>query len=325
MHMNDALISASVALPLIGVAAGAIVMSCYKVQQEVQVNSKLVVMMAVLGAFVFAVQMVNFAIPGTGASGHMAGSILLSALLGPFAGFVVISSVLIIQALFFADGGLLALGANIVNVGLIPCFLIYPLIWWPLTSLKAGKLFLFIASITAGVLMMVLGATGIAVMTHVSGITHLPLVEFLALIVPIHLVIGLFEGVITATILHFALTNDDIKQFRPMLSAERQSRFTSVMLLCSLIVGGMLSLFASGNPDGMEWTVEKMAHNSLITFAPEPVNDVQQSLSFFSDYDLNGKFPVMETSMAGIFGSVCTLVFIMSLFYLIKFISKRDN
>lgn len=325
MHMNDALISASVALPLIGVAAGAIALSCYKVQKEVQVNSKLVVMMAVLGAFVFAVQMVNFAIPGTGASGHMAGSILLSALLGPFAGFVVISSVLIIQALFFADGGLLALGANIVNVGLIPCFLIYPLVWLPLTSLKSGKLFLFIASITSGVLTMVLGATGIAVMTHISGITHLPLVEFLALIVPIHLAIGLFEGIITATILHFVFTNNDIKQFRPAVNTERQGKFTSVMLLCSLGVAGVLSLFASGNPDGMEWTIDKLSHNSLITFAPEPVNHVQQSLSFFSDYDLSGKFPVVETSMAGIFGSVFTLLFIMSLFYLIKFISKRDS
>ncbi|MGL4599944.1 MAG: energy-coupling factor ABC transporter permease, partial [Plesiomonas sp.] len=325
MHMNDSLISASVALPLLGIAAVAIAVSCYKVQKEIQTNSRLVVMMAVLGAFIFAVQMVNFAIPGTGASGHLIGAILLSVLIGPFAGFIVIASVLIIQALFFADGGILALGANMFNVGLIPCFIIYPLIWLPLSSLKEGKLFRFIASITAGVLTMVFGAIGIAVITHASGITHLPLVNFLALIVPVHFVIGLFEGVITATILNFVLSSNEIQPFRPSLGLQRQNRLTSITLMVSLAIAGIVSIFVSKRPDGLEWIVDKLANNSLITLAPEPVNGIQQSISIFSNYNFIGKFPVIETSIAGVLGSIFTLVFIMSLFYVIKFISKRNN
>ena len=83
--------------------------------------------MGVLGAFVFAAQMINFTIPGTGSSGHLGGGLLLAMLLGPARGFLTIASVLVIQAFFFADGGLLALGTNIFNLGVFPCFLGLPL------------------------------------------------------------------------------------------------------------------------------------------------------------------------------------------------------
>ena len=69
------------------------------------------------GAFIFAAQMINFTIPGTGSSGHMGGGMLLSILLGPYAAFLVLASVLTVQALFFADGGLLAWGCNVLNMG----------------------------------------------------------------------------------------------------------------------------------------------------------------------------------------------------------------
>ena len=69
--------------------------------------------MGVVGAFVFAAQMINFSIPGTGSSGHITGGVLLSAILGPEAGFLSLVSILIVQCLFLGDGGLLALGCNI--------------------------------------------------------------------------------------------------------------------------------------------------------------------------------------------------------------------
>ena len=76
--------------------------------------------MGVLGAFIFAAQMINFTIPATGSSGHLGGGLILTILLGPYAAFLTIASVLMVQALFFADGGLLALGCNIFNLGFFP-------------------------------------------------------------------------------------------------------------------------------------------------------------------------------------------------------------
>ena len=110
--MADALVSTPVAsgagiaaIVLLGVAG-------YKVNKAKGVNSSIVPLMGVLGAFVFAAQMINFTIPGTGSSGHIIGGVLLAAFLGPWAAFLTISSVLIIQCLIFADGGLFALGCN---------------------------------------------------------------------------------------------------------------------------------------------------------------------------------------------------------------------
>lgn len=74
------------------------------------------------GAFVFAAQMINFTIPATGSSGHIGGGMLLAALLGPYAGFLAMASILLIQALFFGDGGLLAYGCNVFNMGFLYLF-----------------------------------------------------------------------------------------------------------------------------------------------------------------------------------------------------------
>src|SRR6516165_3034633 len=113
--MSDALVSPAVGGLLWAGAAGVAAWSARRVDADG--DERKIPLMGVLGAFVFAAQMVNFAIPGTGSSGHLGGGLLLAALLGPEAAFLVLASVLGVQALFFADGGLLALGANAVNLG----------------------------------------------------------------------------------------------------------------------------------------------------------------------------------------------------------------
>ena len=121
MHMADALLSPGVGLAMWGVAAAALAGASRRLRQRA--DDRLVPLMGMLGAFVFAAQMINFTIPATGSSGHLGGGLLLAILLGPHAAFVVIASVVTVQALFFADGGLLALGANLFNLGVLPCFL----------------------------------------------------------------------------------------------------------------------------------------------------------------------------------------------------------
>src|SRR5512136_1177780 len=127
MHMADALLSPTVGGAMGAVTATAVAWCSREVRREA--DDRRVPLMGVLGAFLFAAQMINFSIPGTGSSGHLGGGLLLAILLGPHAAFLVIASVLTVQAFFFADGGLLALGCNIFNLGFFPAFVAYPLVY----------------------------------------------------------------------------------------------------------------------------------------------------------------------------------------------------
>ncbi len=124
MHMANELLSVPVAAGTLAIAAGALGLICRKVGQIVAADK--LALMGILGAFVFAAQMVNFQLPVMpGTSGHMVGAVLLAIILGPHLGAIVISSVVIVQCLIFQDGGLLALGCNIINMGLVPTYLGY--------------------------------------------------------------------------------------------------------------------------------------------------------------------------------------------------------
>ena len=114
MHMADALLSPAVAATMYVASGTTVGLSVKKLTEDE--NTQKLPTMAVASALVFAGQMINYTIPGTGSSGHMCGGMLLSALLGPEAGFLSMAVVLTIQCLFFADGGLMALGANIWNM-----------------------------------------------------------------------------------------------------------------------------------------------------------------------------------------------------------------
>lgn len=127
MHMADALLAPAVAGTMYlcsGAATG------YSIKKVRALNEpEKIPTMGVMGAFVFAAQMINFTIPGTGSSGHLCGGMLLSAILGPEAGFLTMIGVLLIQCLLFADGGILALGANVWNMAFYGCFLGGMVIW----------------------------------------------------------------------------------------------------------------------------------------------------------------------------------------------------
>src|SRR5512136_1061958 len=137
MHMADALLSPAVGGTMWAVSAGTIAYCSKKVRDEF--DERNVPLMGVLGAFIFAAQMINFTIPATGSSGHLGGGLILSILLGPHAAFLTIASVLVVQALFFADGGLLALGCNIFNLGFIPAFIVFPFIYKKLAGCNPGQ------------------------------------------------------------------------------------------------------------------------------------------------------------------------------------------
>ena len=212
MHMADALLSPAVGAVMYGVTGAAICKAVKEIDAE-ELGERKLPLMAISGAFVFAAQMINFTIPGTGSSGHICGGILLSGLLGGGPALLTIASVLLIQCLFFADGGLLALGANIFNMGVIPCMIIYPLLFRPLIR-KYGMRKMPLVTILSCVAGLELGALCVVIETLLSGITELPPAVFVGLMLPIHLAIGFVEGLITSAV--FAC----VSQTRPELLME---------------------------------------------------------------------------------------------------------
>ena len=208
MHMADALLAPQVAATMYA-ASGVVVGISAKALRNDEKKEKLPVM-AVTAALVFAGQMINYTIPGTGSSGHLCGGMLLSALLGPQAGFLSMVVILAIQCLFFADGGLLALGANCWNMAFYGCFIGYYLIWKPIMhshlcaeKKNTDRIKIALASILGCVLTLQMGAFSVVLETSASGITELPFAAFVGIMLPIHLAIGLVEGLITAAVLLF--------------------------------------------------------------------------------------------------------------------------
>lgn len=253
MHMADALLSPAVGGTMWGVSAGAIIYCSRKLRQEMDGGKA--PLMGVLGAFIFAAQMINFTIPATGSSGHLGGGLLLAVLLGPAAAFITTASVLVVQALFFADGGLLALGCNIFNLGFLPAFLAYPLIYKPL----AGGAKSTGAALVAAVIGLQLGAFAVVVETAASGISALPFLAFATLMQPIHLAIGLVEGLVTGAVVSFVYQArpeiiESVREVRPQGGIPGH-RLLAVFLGAALLAGGVVSRFASEKSDGLEWAV----------------------------------------------------------------------
>ena len=170
MHMADALVAPAVAGTMYACSTAAAGVSVHKVRLEN--DAKKIPVMGIMGAFVFAAQMINFTIPGTGSSGHLCGGMMLSALLGPYAGFLTMIAVLLIQCLFFADGGLLALGCNVWNMAFYGCFIGALLIWKPMMKGGMNKKKITLASIIGCVLTLQLGALSVTIETLISGITE---------------------------------------------------------------------------------------------------------------------------------------------------------
>ncbi|MBF0468688.1 MAG: energy-coupling factor ABC transporter permease [Desulfamplus sp.] len=289
MHMADALISPAVGGTMWALSAGLIGYCSKKVKNEM--DDQKIPLMGVMGAFIFAAQMINFTIPVTGSSGHLGGGMILSILLGPHIAFLTMASVLTVQALFFADGGLLALGCNIFNLGFFPCFIAYPLIYKKITRENPTRNNIVSGSLIAAILGLQAGAFAVVVETVMSGISELPFSTFLMLMQPVHLAIGIVEGVTTAAVVIF------IWKARPeILNAAASSvpiggisikNVLTGITVAAVITGGALSWFASSNPDGLEWAMFKTAGVEELESPHElhaSLSKVQEKTAFLPDY-----------------------------------------
>jgi cobalt/nickel transport system permease protein len=329
MHMADALISPVVGGTMWVAAAGVAACSIKKIKNDM--DEKKIPLMGVMGAFVFAAQMINFSIPATGSSGHLGGGLLLSVLLGPYAGFLTIASILTIQSLFFADGGLLALGCNIFNLGFFTCFIAYPFIYKQVLRKGYSPARMFIATMMAAVIGLQMGAFSVVLETLFSGKTELPFNTFVLLMQPIHLAIGIVEGLVTVAVVEF------VWKARPEIIEKAShgedlgsislKKVISGLAFFALFTGCVLSWFASSRPDGLEWSmfrtagVEELEASGVIYGT---LGEVQQKTAFLPDYGFRDfesaeeVVPTQEeaeawpavstgTSVSGLIGGIMTL------------------
>ena len=306
MHMSDALVSTPVALTGVAVAVGLLATAGKEVKEKD--DSSIIPLMGVLGAFIFAAQMINFAIPGTGSSGHVVGGVLLAAFLGPWAAFITLASVLIIQCLVFADGGLLALGCNLINMGAMTTLVAYPLIYKPIVGSSDSPWRITLGAIVACMVGLELGAFLVTVETILSGVSALPWKEFFSIMALIHLPIGFVEGLATAAVLVFvARTRPDLlhsSAHRPSRKSTR--RAVLWFAVATLVVGGFIVWFASANPDGLEWSIEQVAgveelEQTHPTVVSALAGKVSNTTSIMPDY---------ENPLSGIVGAVIVLLIV---------------
>jgi cobalt/nickel transport system permease protein len=332
--MSDALLSVAVGATMNVVSTGALGYSVSKVKKYDYEENK-IPMMGVMGAFIFAAQMINFTIPVTGSSGHIGGGILLAALLGPFPAVITLSCVLLIQCLFFADGGLLALGCNIFNIAILPCLVAYPLIYKNILRKKLTPGRITLAAIAAVVVGLQLGAFGVVLQTVLSGVTELPFRAFVIVMQPIHLAIGIVEGIVTAAVLCYVYHNrkNILEQALGQRSAGNASmkKVTIGFLVAAILIGGVVSWFASAKPDGLEWAIGKVAGETEIgsnSELHEAAQDIQNTTALLPDYafardmSANGK---LGTSLSGVVGGSITLASAMGIGAMIMLFKKRKG
>lgn len=196
MHIPDGFLSLPTSLGALGISAGYAVYCHHKVKKVFAENEQNIPLIGCVAAFVFAAQMLNFPVL-SGTSGHFMGSTLVTALFGPYIAFFVMTIVLAIQALFFGDGGLLAIGANIIDMAILSPLMASLVLNIIKPSLNIEKSKIFIASLFS----ILVSAASCSVLIGISGTIDMKII--LMSMLSVHALIGVGEGLITISALMF--------------------------------------------------------------------------------------------------------------------------
>jgi len=253
-------------------------------------------LMGVMAAFIFAAQMLNFPIAG-GTSGHFLGGALAAIVLGPWAGILVMTSVVGVQALLFQDGGLLVMGANIFNMGILTAVIGFG--FYRLVVGRKRVLRLTVAGIGAWIATMS-AALVTSLQLWLSGTTRLEIV--LPAMLGVHALIGIGEALITvAALVYIEQTRPDL--INPERTIQEGGRGWVVGGVLLALAAVLISPFASSNPDGLERVAENLGFLS---------SGVGPNYRFLPDYTIPflGDTP-LSTILAGIVGVLVVLVVIL--------------
>jgi len=294
VHIPDGFIDAKTALTTAAVAATGLALATREVRRTLSPSR--VPLLGLLAAFIFAAQMLNFPVAG-GTSGHLIGAVLAAVILGPSAAVLVMSAVLILQCLMFSDGGVTALGANILNMALAAPIIGYTayriisrLLGDTLRARLTGAAFgSWCSTVAASIACAVeLAASGTArwnvIFTAMAGV---------------HAIIGLGEALITALVLSTVvkLRPELLQESSKLSAAPSQSRRLVYGIVVAFALMLLLAPLASPWPDGLERVAESLgfAHVATDAVLPSPL----------PDYELPGvNSPILATILAGLLGTL---------------------
>ena len=255
MHIPDTVLPAGTVAAAAAVSGGVVAYAMVRTRRDL--GERAAPVMGVLAACVFAIQMLNFPI-GIGVSGHPLGAALTTAVLGPWGGIVVMTVVLAVQALVFQDGGVLALGANVLNVVVIGCGAAY--VVFDEIRRRVGGRAGVVAGATVGAWFSIfLGAAACAV--ELATRPDVTLLQALGPMLLLHAVIGVAEALVTGLAVGYlsALRPDLIHQAEPGGRYQAVGRFTVLGLVVAISVVVLLAPFASSLPDALERTLDRLA------------------------------------------------------------------
>ncbi|HEV3121383.1 MAG TPA: energy-coupling factor ABC transporter permease [Isosphaeraceae bacterium] len=304
MHIPDAVLSAPVAVGCGAIAVVAMGLGMRRLERSLR--DRTAVLMGTMSAFVFAAQMVNFPLGPLPISGHLLGGVLSAVLLGPWAGAGVIGAVLLVQCLLFGDGGLTALGANFINMGLIGSVVGYA-IYAPIRRLVGGRAGVLLASMFAAWFSVILASGAFALELTASGWRE-NFFTILGWMTLVHAAIGLGEAAITGLVLRFLLLARPDLVYEPdpdaLSTGKRAGQVAIAGLAVALAVAVFLAPFASDHPDGLEWVGARIGFlRNGAPLLPAPLADYQVPA-------LAGHVRA-ATAVAGLAGTL--IVFVMGL------------
>ncbi|MET9551346.1 energy-coupling factor ABC transporter permease [Streptomyces sp. NPDC006645] len=346
MHVPDGMINLPVSAAAGVVAAGAVAVSLRGARRELGSGplaeghgaERTAPLAGLVAAFVFAVQMLNFPV-AAGTSGHLLGGALAAILVGPCTGVLCIAVVLLMQGILFADGGLTALGVNITVMGVVTVIVSYGIFRGLLRILPRGRRSVTVSAFVGALVSVPAAAAAFTLLYAIGGTTHIPIGKVLTAMVGVHVLIGIGEAAITA------LTVGAVIAVRPDLvhgarglaaplklrvdgelvdapaavpapaaapAASRSPRgLLAAGLGTALLLAGVVSFYASANPDGLE----KVAADKGIDKKVEEHAAADSPLADYGIKDISNSR--LSGGLAGVIGVGATVVVGSGIFYVV--------
>jgi len=304
MHAPDGFLTAGTAVATGVVSAGGIGLALRRTREALA--DRAVPLAGLTGAFVFAGQMVNFPI-AAGTTGHLLGGALAAVLVGPWLGALVVAVVVVVQALLFADGGLTALGYNVLNMALVPAFGGWAILRLVRRIAPATRRGIAVAAGLAGLGSVVLASMAFSLEWLFGASAPVPFDRVLAAMVGVHTLIGIGEGIITGLVVSAVLASrpdlvvgaDGLDLAGPRTRGI--GRFVVGAGVATLVVAAGVSQFAADDPDGLQAVAEEQG------FA-DRAGDHGLSSSVFADYATRGVADErVSLALAGVAGAAVTL------------------
>lgn len=315
MHVPNHMISEQVGIVSMAVSFGWFAMIWSKIREALKENdsSSHRIVIGAFTAFVFAAQMVNFRLPVlNGVSGHFVGASLCAIAFGPYLASVMMAGVIAVQCVFFNDGGLLALGCNVLNMALVPAFLTDLIVR---QSGRGGKGVIGTLSqgFVCGCVAVLSGAVLVSIQVGLSGGVVDP-AKFSLTMLGVHAVIGFAEGLITAVCAVGFLKAIDGGQYVLRMTIHKA---IITLVIATMISCCVLGAFASESPDGLEWSYVQCAYrsegNCVMSSLAVVIDKIQEALTPFPDYCFRFMQGWFASAMCGITGCAAAgIVFILT-------------